>query len=277
MNVNLIPFALRRHDQQIVSVDDVERGLASDCVCPSCGLPLVARKSDSQIKAPHFAHHTRGHQVPDKECDFSFAVSVRLMMHQLSTQGKLEFKTPRLDKTRTTLSIEQCQSRLIDIENLQVDVDFEGVPVDMATEVKGHKLIIYLTHKGRRVPESLRHPKDNKCGIISLDVDGLEEQFDSAENVPYLSILNQYLKETESHRLWVFNRFYTLNTAPLYTPKPAGQSAIKKAQRTEPLSGQALSDELMKIGLSMRSDSPRWSGSNNRSGNNSYKQKKSGD
>lgn len=39
----------------LVSVEDVVSGLACECICPSCGATLVARKGN--IREHHFAHH----------------------------------------------------------------------------------------------------------------------------------------------------------------------------------------------------------------------------
>ena len=49
----MLPFGLR--DGLLVSVNDVERGLQKNVVCPSCQIPLVARKGRRKIH--HFAHH----------------------------------------------------------------------------------------------------------------------------------------------------------------------------------------------------------------------------
>ena len=46
-------YALR--SGQLVSIDDVERGLQCNCVCPSCGAALIARKGDK--REHHFAHY----------------------------------------------------------------------------------------------------------------------------------------------------------------------------------------------------------------------------
>ena len=48
-----IPFAVRIDTGEMVSVDEVERGLACNCKCPSCDGRLVARKAD--VNAHHFA------------------------------------------------------------------------------------------------------------------------------------------------------------------------------------------------------------------------------
>lgn len=46
-------FALK--NGSLISIDDVVKGLACGCTCPSCGSILVAKKG--QIKIHHFAHH----------------------------------------------------------------------------------------------------------------------------------------------------------------------------------------------------------------------------
>ena len=40
---------------QLVSINEVEQGLACDCVCPGCGASLIARKGNQ--RAHHFAHY----------------------------------------------------------------------------------------------------------------------------------------------------------------------------------------------------------------------------
>ncbi len=40
---------------KLVSINEVEQGLACDCVCPGCGAILIARKGSQ--RAHHFAHH----------------------------------------------------------------------------------------------------------------------------------------------------------------------------------------------------------------------------
>lgn len=69
-----IPFAVRIDTGQIVSIDEVVRGLACNCKCPSCDGRLVARKAD--VNAHHFAHHTASKEV----CQYAFYTSIRLML-----------------------------------------------------------------------------------------------------------------------------------------------------------------------------------------------------
>lgn len=71
---NLIPFAIKTETGAIVSVDDVERGLAAGCHCPSCEGRLVARKGEH--KRHCFAHFSDSKE----ECLYAFETSVRLML-----------------------------------------------------------------------------------------------------------------------------------------------------------------------------------------------------
>lgn len=50
-----VPYGVRRADGEYVSARDVPNGLKSNCDCPACGRPLVAKQGGR--KAWHFAHH----------------------------------------------------------------------------------------------------------------------------------------------------------------------------------------------------------------------------
>lgn len=70
----LIPFAIKTATGEVVSVDDVERGLRCGCHCPSCEARLVARKGEQY--AHNFAHHAASKQ----DCSYAFETSIRLML-----------------------------------------------------------------------------------------------------------------------------------------------------------------------------------------------------
>lgn len=71
---NRIPFAVRIDTGQMVSIDEVARGLACNSKCPSCEGRLVAKKAD--VNAHHFAHHTASKEA----CQYAFHTSIRLML-----------------------------------------------------------------------------------------------------------------------------------------------------------------------------------------------------
>nr|WP_264299516.1 competence protein CoiA family protein [Vibrio navarrensis] len=85
MMLQHVPFGLRTQDQTFVDVADVVRGKNCGCICPSCHTPLIARQGEE--KQWHFAHASRKVEGTDKECDFSFFVSVRMMARQVIETG----------------------------------------------------------------------------------------------------------------------------------------------------------------------------------------------
>lgn len=42
-------------DDTLISIEEVENGLACNCVCPHCKAPLIAKKGEKRVK--HFAHY----------------------------------------------------------------------------------------------------------------------------------------------------------------------------------------------------------------------------
>lgn len=77
----LIPFGYKKETDEYVDVDDVENGLACNCICPSCEMRLEARHGDE--REHHFKHHVKA----EKECDFSYWVAVRSMAKQILEQS----------------------------------------------------------------------------------------------------------------------------------------------------------------------------------------------
>lgn len=82
MDATVIPFARRKSDKALVDTTEVPGGKACGCICPSCRSPLIARKGTQKVW--HFAHTARADGDRTEElCEFSWAVSVRLMARQL--------------------------------------------------------------------------------------------------------------------------------------------------------------------------------------------------
>jgi competence CoiA-like predicted nuclease len=48
-----LPYGLK--DENLISIDEVESGLACDCFCPACKKQLIAKKG--KVNVHHFAHY----------------------------------------------------------------------------------------------------------------------------------------------------------------------------------------------------------------------------
>jgi len=70
-------------EDQIVHVDDVENGLASNCICPACGAPLIAFNRQGNKRANHFQHKSKA------SCNTAYETA----LHYIAKQVILETKT----------------------------------------------------------------------------------------------------------------------------------------------------------------------------------------
>lgn len=80
-----IPFGLDR-DGNWRDVDDVERGLSCNCVCPECDGPLVARKGE--VRVHYFAHHDL------RECRYALETSLFGMTAELLGESGAVLQLP---------------------------------------------------------------------------------------------------------------------------------------------------------------------------------------
>lgn len=210
---SLIPFGLDRVSLQLVDVGSVKRGSACGCICPSCKTPLMARHGDKN--AWHFAHRSQNvHDKTRKQCDYSFAVSVRLMIRQLSNNG-LKFRTPGLESSaelfseffnkRFNLDYPVTEESLLELDDVEVGTQFSGVTVDVLGYVKGIPFIVFVTYKDRKIPLELEHPTITMCGVVELNVDSLPRLFKQEENGQYQEILRSFIEDKTDGKVWTYH------------------------------------------------------------------------
>lgn len=213
MDITLIPFALRKTDNRIVDVAEVEYGLACGCVCPSCQSPLVARKGD--VKAWHFAHISRADKEETRsDCDYSWAVSVRLMARQVLRDG-MRLDLPAFEDSVETMSVggrpirhsyEVAPSRTLDLPPSDIDAKFGGALVDVLARSDDGAFAIYMTHIERPLPDELSAPPAPCAGVIAIDLMGLAFQnVDPAEKQSYRQLLSTFLATDLQSKRWVFH------------------------------------------------------------------------
>lgn len=211
--MNLVPFALENSSQQFVSVQDVPRGLACNCTCPSCKTPLEARQGTE--KAWHFAHHTRNNaKETKKECEFSFFVSVTQMLKQLLTaEGELTLKLPeyRLQNARdagfcTHKQILITTAHTVQLEARQTGVDFEGIHADIYSEVRGEHssvpLLITFSHKQRPFEPAISPLQQLPAGLIELDITATEQLLQTRHRDSFTTRLKNWLENDSSQHIY---------------------------------------------------------------------------
>ena len=218
IELNLIPFGLRENDGELVDVADVPRGKKSGCICPSCKTPLIARHGD--VKEWHFAHASRAvYSRTEKECTYSFYVSVRMMSRQIiggeivitlpEYKDSVSVYLPQFGRTINEVFTISEQHKII-LSNVQIEHNYLGIPVDVLGRVGEFSIIIYFTHPGRDVPLEFFNPHNAKCGIISVSLVELPVLFRSARisKGSYHAILHDFLRHNISSKEWVFHPRY---------------------------------------------------------------------
>lgn len=133
---NHIPFGLRLEDHTFIDVAEVAKGKQCGCICPSCLIPLVARKRN--VNRGHFAHSSRKVNIADQECEFSFLVSVRTMAKQLIDTTLLitlpQWHDRLIERRHNIVFFEDywiTDSHDICLDNIRKEYSFENTLVDI--------------------------------------------------------------------------------------------------------------------------------------------------
>ena len=178
-----IPYALK--GGRIVSVYDVDKGLACGCTCPKCGQPLKARKGD--VRVYHFAHHG------DQQCAGAAEVTLYMLAIQiLKDEGRV--MAPAYKNV--------VGSGLIRF--VPADAEFDRWGISIKPDVVG------VCEDGARICIGLRISSiaDQKkfSKLAGLDVRCLE--IDIRECPLDESQLRSFLLESAESRLWVHHPEY---------------------------------------------------------------------
>lgn len=210
--INHIPFGLRAKDQQYVDVADVPKGRKCGCICPSCHIPLIARQG--RINRWHFAHASRKIEDLEQGCQYSFFVSVRAMAKQIIESG-FQLSTPGctlwVSERRYGIPFSEpfyvTKPDTITLSNVHKECLFEETMVDIRAEVNGYPLVIYFSHPERSVPLALEEPRNNRCGVLEINLVETRSLF-LAKKATYDRFedeIRSFIKENDHAKKWIFH------------------------------------------------------------------------
>ena len=162
--VNYSNLIFAKKGDEIVSVDEVESGLACGCKCPDCDDKLVAKKGDK--KNHHFAHYSK------RNCEYGYESSLHLAAKDILSKAKrfvipavyVEF--PDTNKGKEIIS-EACE---ITIDKVELEKRFDNIIPDVVIYSGNKQLFveIYVTHK---VDDEKREIiKKADCSTIEIDL-----------------------------------------------------------------------------------------------------------
>jgi len=154
--MNLIPFALSLDTNLLVDVADVQSGKKCGCICPSCNIPLIARKGD--VNEWHFAHDSQFIEKDQElSCDFSWAVAVKMMIKQILLEGSI-LALPEYYIDFQWIGYQKYKQKIKVTDRSTIhytNPELKSLACDVTVEVKGKKLgIILLTRHSQPFVEA---------------------------------------------------------------------------------------------------------------------------
>ena len=205
-----IPFGLK--GQLMVSIAEVQSGLACGCHCPACGEPLIARKGSKNVH--HFAHQG------DADFPSALETSVHLMAKQIIAQQKRLTKPQLTLRERDTdsdgfptwqeLTIPEANIRFSSVEtekevtNLKIDA--------VGRNHRGTELLIefFVTHE---VPEEKKE-KIRGLGKSAIEIDLSDVSYSITE-----AKLKDLIVESTKNKRWISGASYHSHREKLLAKK----------------------------------------------------------
>ena len=214
--INKIPFGLRESDQSYVDVADVLKGKQCGCICPSCKTPLQARQG--KVRNWYFAHASkRVSDLTEKECDYSFWVSVLLMAKEAIRQGG-KLKTPGCSKFLGHDELIVTDPREIDIMNPEI----EQKGFDAYFNLGKYSIGVIFSTPEKPCREII--DPDKKTGILEISLASSNKLFYSEDRkFDYKTILRNIIFKDEFNKKWLYHpkiEFYKNKYGARLTDKP---------------------------------------------------------
>lgn len=208
-----IPFGWSLADQRYVFAEQVVSGRACQCICPSCKAPLQARLGE--IRQPHFAHLTYGHEdEANHRCEYSFYVVAAAMARQMLFECD-RVALPGYTKQLTSLDmqghehwrqVEICQNRVLTHFQAFLGERYNDTPVDVIFETNTGPLLVQITHP-ERLPEQ---PSDMAslpiAGMLALDITHTWSMYlDSGNGIGFQGAFQRLILDSTTGKNWLFH------------------------------------------------------------------------
>lgn len=179
-------YALSPVTQRLVHIDEVERGLACNCICPCCKQPMIANKGEKNQH--YFSHERKGGYAFDKEACRNET------MHRLAIQIIRDNKSVKLPPYE---NIEKARK----VNFVSVEVEERNDRSDMQPDIVG------ITNNGRRYLIEIKysHGVDLKKiekiysdDLTCVEIDISQQRMDD---------LKDFLLNSPNKRKWINNKY----------------------------------------------------------------------
>lgn len=179
----------RKADGTVVHISEVERGLACDCACPTCGVPIVAHKRKRQH---HFKHHRSS-----ESCTYGPETNAHYFAKRLLEVVKWITLPERWATVDGAARLMQSAMRF-DFDEVLVEQRLDRIIPDLIVAKNGNRLLveIFVTHRC----DDAKIAYIRNLGISAVEVDLSRYRTEQDDKV----IENAFL--TKAPRVWLHNR-----------------------------------------------------------------------
>ena len=180
---------------KLVSILDVESGLACECICPACKGKLVARKGD--IRVHHFAHHH------EENCEHGVETALHLAAKEIIEEKKI-FTIPPLDVAEELSEyvygpdIRLSNSKKLEIDEVHLEVDLADFKPDIIAKIKNKYLIIEIAVTHFVDESKLEKIKNRGISTVEVDLRHLKDGYTKKD-------LTKAVIRNVKNKYWIFN------------------------------------------------------------------------
>ncbi len=188
--ITKLPFGLK--NGILLSINDVERGLACDCICPSCKSKLIAKKGDSKIH--HFAHYSV------ESCSTSIETALHLAAKEIIEKEKY-FVIPPLKIENPNSNFEKIslfESRKISFTDVRLEVSLSDIKPDLIIYIGEKKLMIEIAVTHFVDKEKYEKIKLKNISTIEVDLKSLKDGFTYQD-------LKRMVLDSINNKEWIYN------------------------------------------------------------------------
>lgn len=184
-----LPYALR--DTKLVHISEAERGLACDCICPSCQSPLIARKGN--VRQHHFAHYS------SVNCEYGLETALHLAAkEQLARSRQITLPSVRVTFSTSHPVVELSPVRTFEIDRVELEHRLDAIIPDVVLFMRDKLLLleIVVTHP----VDGEKLSKIRRLGLSTVEVDlcDMSRDFSPPE-------LAEILVNRVDRKRWLYN------------------------------------------------------------------------
>ncbi|OIR12495.1 competence protein CoiA-like family protein [mine drainage metagenome] len=142
-NTSLLQLFATDKQNQIRSVDEVARGLACECRCPSCGKQVIARQGE--VREWHFAHASISECDSGAETALHLAAKQLILQHQgISIPTRSVSETIRLKDGRNGVGEATRPELWLDFKDVEAEMSFRNIRPDIVASLENTYFFIEI-------------------------------------------------------------------------------------------------------------------------------------